>query len=226
MKKRNDDGIPAKMIKDAVYELSAPLTFLINWGLRTSTFPTCEKTAKISPLFKSGDRQNIDNYRPISILNIMSKVTERVVYNQLSEYFETNNLFSNSQYGFRKRRSTKDAVPKLSDDIRTAMDNGYLTGALFLDLRKAFDTVNHGCLLQKLPYYGILGAELNWITSYLFHRSQIVNFDGVTSDEEYITHGVPQGSILGPLLFVCLINDLPEQLTHCRILMYADDTVI
>ena len=115
---------------------------------------------------------------------------------------------------------------KATDHIREHMDKGKVTGALFMDLRKAFDSVNHSCLFHKLPYYGILGREVEWICSYLFHRSQIVTIDGVLSDREYITHGVPQGSILGPLLFVILINDLPLQLDYSEVLMYADDTMI
>ena len=95
-----------------------------------------------------------------------------------------------------------------------------------MDLRKAFDTVNHSCLLSKLPYYGITGKEINWLSSYLFHRCQVVSIDGVTSNKEFVTHGVPQGSILGPLLFIILINDLPLQSLNCEVIMYADDTVI
>ena len=220
------DSLPARIIKDIASEIAAPLTFLINISLESGIFPTAEKLAKINPVFKSGERTNVDNYRPISVLNILSKTVERVVYNQLSEYLESNNLLSDNQYGFRRKRSTRDAVTKATDHIREQMDKGKVTGALFMDLRKAFDSVNHSCLLHKLPYYGMLGREVEWICSYLFHRSQIVTIDGVLSDREYITHGVPQGSILGPLLFVILINDLPLQLDYSEVLMYADDTMI
>ena len=134
-------------------------------------------------------------------MNILSKTVERVVYNQLSEYLESNNLLSDNQYGFRRKRSTRDAVTKATDHIHEHMDKGKVTGALFMDLRKAFDSVNHSCLLHKLPYYGILGRKVEWICSYLFHRSQIVTIDGVLSDREYITHGVPQGSIL---VYICI----------------------
>lgn len=220
------DTSPARIVKDIAPVIAAPLTFLINASLLSGTFPTSEKTAKINPVFKNGDRSNIDNYRPISVLNILSKTIERVVYNQLADYLEENFFLSKHQYGFRRKRSTSDAVTKLTNNIRENMDKGKVTGALFMDLKKAFDTVNHSCLLYKLPYYGILGKEVDWISSYLFHRSQIVNVDGVLSEKEFVTHGVPQGSILGPLLFVLLINDLPIQLNYCNVLMYADDTVI
>ena len=129
----------------------------------------------------------------ISVLNIFSKTVQRVVYNQLSEYLESNNLLSDNQYGFRRKRSTRDAVTKATDHIREHMDKGKVTGALFMDLRKAFDSVNHSCLLHKLPYYGILGREVEWICSYLFHRSQIITIDGVHHTR---CDGVPQAHIL------------------------------
>ena len=220
------DTIPARIVKDIAEEISAPLTFLINSSLSIGLFPTAEKTAKVTPLYKSGDRSNIDNYRPISVLNIISKTFERVVFNQLSNYLKENNLLTDYQYGFRKNRSTRDAVTKLTDHIKESMDKSKVTGALYMDLRKAFDTVNHSCLLHKLPYYGIIDKEVDWIASYLFERSQSVFLEGVISNKEFITHGVPQGSILGPLLFVVLINDLPKQLKFCNVLMYADDTVL
>ena len=220
------DTLPAKVIKDIAEEITAPLSFLINKTLVQGVFPTAEKSAKVMPLYKSGDRTNTDNYRPISILNIISKVFERVVFDQLSDYLEDNHLLTDFQYGFRRKRSTRDAVTILTDHIKHNMDKSKVTGALYMDLRKAFDTVNHSCLLHKLPYNGILNTEIEWISNYLFKRSQIVFLDGVFSSREYVSHCVPQGSILGPLLFVLLINDLPNQLNFCNVLMYADDTVL
>ncbi|CAB4036188.1 Hypothetical predicted protein, partial [Paramuricea clavata] len=185
------DNIPPKLVKDAAEELATPLTTLVNRSLTCGLFPTAEKAAKISPIYKSEDKTALDNYRPISVLPVFSKVLERVVCNRLSYYLEENNL-NDSQYGFRQKRSTKHAVTIVMDDIRTSMDNQQLTGAVFLDLRKAFDTVNHARLLNKLPSYGINDVELMWVSSYLFARTQVVNFEGTLSEENYITHGVPQ----------------------------------
>ena len=189
-------------------------------------FPTAEKTAKVTPSYKSGERSHFDNYRPISVLNVLSKVLERLAYKQITDYLEKNNLLSSRQYGFRRERSTQHAVMKFVDYIRENMDQGKVTGALYMDFREAFDTVSHSCILHKLPYYGITSNELAWIGDYLFNRSQLVNFNGTCSKLEYITHDVPQGSILGPLLFIILVNDLNLKLGKCELLMYADDTVL
>ena len=128
------------------------------------------------------------------MLLVFSNVLERLVYNRLSSYLESSKLFNDSQYGFRQKRSTKHAVTILVDDIRTGMDSQQLTGAVFLDLRKAFDTVSHARLLHKLPAYGINDMELMWVSSFLFAWSQSVNFEGTLSEKNYITHGVPQGA--------------------------------
>ena len=166
------------------------------------------------------------NYRPISILPIFSKIIERIVHQQLSDYLESNKRLSNYQFGFRKTRNTKQAFTLLTDHIRSQLDSGESTGAVFLDLSKAFDTVDHGCLINKLSCYGIKNLELKWFESYLFGRKQFVEYDGVTTDYKSISTGVPQGSILGPLLFIILINDITSMVEKVDILLYADDTVI
>eukprot|EP00795_Rhopilema_esculentum_P017922 gene17922-biopygen753 len=168
----------------------------------------------------------MDNYRPISVLPVISKVFERVVHNQLYDYLEANNMLSERQFGFRKRSSTQHAVTFFSDFIRTNMDRGLMTGAVFIDLRKAFDTVDHERLLSKLLHYGIKNKELCWFESYLFGRTQIVSYDGALSENQAISCGVPQGSILGPLLFTLLINDIDENLSQCEMTLYADDSVL
>ena len=220
------DNIPPRLVKEGAEEIVAPLTMLLNRSLCCGVFPTSEKQAKISPIYKADSRSSLDNYRPISVLNVFSKIAERVVYTQLLKYLEENNMLSKHQYGFRAKRSTNHAVTRLVDDLRINMDKGLATGAIFMDLRKAFDTVHHSCLLTKLPCYGINGNQLNWFQDYLFNRSQVVNFDGVLSQPQHITYGVPQGSILGPLLFSILINDIDSVLKKSKIILYADDPVI
>ncbi len=206
--------------------MAEPLASLINRCLENSLFPSAEKCAKITPIYKSEERSLLDNYRPISILPVLSKVFEHVIHRQLYTYLEQNDLLSKNQFGFRTKSSTQHAVMKLSDSIRQNMDKGLMTGAVFVDLRKAFDTVDHARLLWKLTIYGIRNEELLWFEDYLFNRTQIVAFDGIESLIQPISRGMPQGSILGPLLFVLLINDIDIHLKCCEIILYADDTVI
>ena len=148
---------------------------------------------------------------------------ERVVDDKLSEYLEQQGLLSESQYGFRKGYNTELTVTVFTDNIRRAIDSGKMTGAVFIDLRKAFDTVEHKVLLSKLPLKGIVDGELHWIANYLSGRYQYVQYDGVKSDRELVKYGVPQGSILGPLLFPLQMNDLVKSVENCNIQMYADD---
>lgn len=151
---------------------------------------------------------------------------ERIVHDQLMNYLETNHLINDSQFGFRPKRSTQLAVTLLLDKVRANMDKGLLTGMVFIDLSKAFDTVSHSNLLNKLTRFGIKSYELEWFTNYLFNRSQCVSFDGSLSEKFKVTSGVPQGSILGPLLFILYINDIDDHLIGAHIIKYADDTVL
>jgi hypothetical protein len=220
------DNIQVLFLKDGMHELSNPLAILINKCIAQSIFPISEKKAKVKPAYKSAERNQMSNYRPISVLPSLSKVFKLTVHHQLYEYLEENNLLSNVQFGFRKDRSTQHAVTLLADHIRTKMDQGEFTGAVFLDLSKAFDTVDHGCLLSKLSIYGIDNRELAWFESYLFDRKQYVDFDGCLSKPLTVLTGVPQGSILGPLLFILLMNDIENGLKKCNIMLYADDAVL
>ena len=191
-----------------------------------AVFPSSEKCSKITPVYKSGERTIMDNYRPISVLPVISKVFERVVHNQLYDYLEANNMLSERQFGFRNRSSTQHAVTFFSDFIRTIMDKGLMTGAVFIDLRKAFDTVDHARLLSKLPICRIKNKEVSWFESYLFGRKQIVSYDRALSEIQAISCGVLQGSILGPLLFTILTNDIDKNLRQCEMTLYADDSVL
>ena len=168
----------------------------------------------------------MDNYRPISLLPVLSKVFEYVVHGQLYNYLEDNNLLSHCQFGFRKHSCAQHAVTLFSDDLRRNMDKGQMTAAVFVDLPKAFDAVDYARLLFKLPIYGIRNKELNWFESYLYDRKHFVVFDGVQFDTRSVYCGVPQGSVLGPVLFLLLINDVELHLKYSQIILYADDAVI
>ena len=220
------DSLPPNLLKDCARTISRPIAHIINLSLRTSLVPSAWKSAKITPIYKSGNSEEVSNYRPISVLPVLSKILERAVHNQLYDYMETNNLLNNAQFGFRKKRSTKLATTLFCDSIRMHIDKGRMVGSLFIDLSKAFDTIGHSILLEKLLRYGILGTELNWFSDYLFNRSQQVEIDGTNSNTNCITSSVPQGSILGPLMFIIFFNDLSDCLQHCDIFQYADDTVI
>jgi hypothetical protein len=193
--------------------------------LFTSNFPNEWKQAKVTPIFKDGDKSDVSNYRPISVLSVVSKIIERAVHDQLYSYLTNANILSPSQSGFRSGHSTNSALIDVSDYILENMNNSKVTAAIFLDLKKAFDTVSHNILISKLSKYGINGSALKWFISYLSNRSQIVSINSSYSDPQHINIGVPQGSILGPLLFIIYVNSLPDCVT-CKCIMYADDTTL
>ena len=224
-----NDDISNRLLKSIKCEISKPLTIIINQSLETGIFPDALKVAKVKPLFKKGDNCCLNNYRPISLLPTISKIFERVMYTQLYYYFNVNNLLSEQQYGFRSQHSTELASVKLVDFILKEMDNIRdikIPASIFLDLSKAFDTLNFDILLRKLQHYGIDGNSLNLIKSYLTNRFQYVQFENSDSSLLEVKTGIPQGSILGPLFFSILINDLVNCSTKFQFLMYADDTTI
>ena len=167
-----------------------------------------------------------ENYRPISVLSVMSKVLERAVHKQLLSHLESENLLTPSQYGFRPKRSTQLAATALFDNIRRDLDTGNLVGAIFIDLSKAFDTLSHSKFLTKLPGYGIEDIELMWFTAFLFERKITVSYGDFLSYNQSLFTVVPQGSILGPLLFLIYFNDVVDCILNANIIKYADDTVL
>ena len=169
------DNIPARMMKDAYKELAYPLCHLIKESI--NILPTAENAAKVTPIYKSEAHSLFDNYLPVSVLNMLSKIFEKVIAQQIATYLENNELLYKHQHGFRKNNCTQDAVIYLHDHIRQEVIRKNVTGALYIDLRKAFDTVSQSCFLSKLSYYGICGTELNWIFHYLFNRTQYVAYN-------------------------------------------------
>ena len=194
----------------ALFRISAPFTKTYNQSIQTVVVSNILKVSQVTPVYKSGDVTNPGNYRPISILSPFSKVLEKLVYNQLYDFLDKHNILYRYQFGFRKGHSTEQAILEITDTIKQAMDKKLVTCGVFLDFSKAFDTVNHEILLSKLYHYGIRGIPLDWFENYLDNRTQFVKIGSSQSNTETITCGIPQGSTLGPLLFLLYINDLPN----------------
>ena len=199
---------------------------LINNYIESGIVPDNLKIAKIVPIFKAKETHLVKNYRPISLLPVISKILERVVHQNLFSFLNTNKILFPNQYGFRKNHSTTNAVMELVTNIIKAKDTTKSTLSVFLDLSKAFDTLNHAILLRKLEFYGIRGIALKWFCNYLTNRKQFVIYNNESSNTEVISCGVPQGSVLGPLLFLVYINDISNCLHYSKIILFADDATI
>jgi hypothetical protein len=217
------DGLSNKTLKFLRFELATPLVHLFNLSLSTGIFPAKLKTSRTVPIFKSGDPSVCDNYRPISLLSTVSKILEKAVACRLVNHLKYNNLLYGNQFGFQEGTSTVHHLLKLTNYVTKELNKKNYTVGIFLDLKKAFDVVPHNILLKKMEKLGVGGIAMRWFTSYLEGRSQKVDIDGQLSDIESLTISILQGSILGPILFLCFINDLPN-CTDLLTLLFADDT--
>ena len=218
------DEIDAGMLKLSLDHITVPFTHICNLSLTHGVFPRELKIARVCPIFKGGNPMLFVQYRPVSVLPVMSKVLERIMYDRIYEFLQDLEALYNYQFGFRKMYSTELALMLSIDKIISALDKNNFILGVFLDFSKAFDTIDHNILLCKLDNIGIRGVANKWFSSYLTDRYQYVSHDGENSSRQKIICGVPQGSILGPLLFLIYINDLALMCNNVLPIMYADDS--
>ena len=219
------NSIPPNILNLLLVDISEILLKIMNLSFETGIFPSSLKLVKVIPIFKNkGSEQDFNNYRPISLLSNIDKIFEKLVHSRLISFLDQHSQIISKQFGFRKKHSTAHTLISLIEEIRSHLDKGQFSCGVFIDLQKAFDTVDHNILLEKLKHYGVRGVANNWFKSYLSNRNQFVFISGCKSEIRTVKHGVPQGSVLGPLLFILYINDICNAITHSSTWLFADDT--
>ena len=221
------DGLPPFILKELAYELAPPFTLLFEASLLQGTLPSDWTSANIAPIFKKGDPLQASNYRPVSLTSVPSKIMEHIVCSHIMKHLEKHRVLCDNQHGFRKFRSCESQLITTVDDLAKNLDNGNQTDMILLDFSKAFDKVNHSSLLAKLQHYGINGKLHKWISGFLDNRTQKVFLEGASSSATTVLSGVPQGTVLGPLLFLIYINDIPKFISPgTQLKLFADDSAV
>jgi hypothetical protein len=220
------DKLKSNIIKMVSNEVAYPLSIIFNNSLTSGVVPDDMKVAKVIPIYKKDSPESFGNYRPVSVLPCLSKILERIVYNRSYDFLCKNDILYDKQYGFRTNHSTYMAVLDFVNGISKAFDESMYTIGIFMDLSKAFDTIDHNILLNKLYHYGFRGVSYDWFCNYLTNRKQYVLYDSVKSPVNDIRCGVPQGSILGPLLFIIYMNDICNTSSLLNTILFADDTTV